>query len=326
VEPVTPVTLRIFVASYYELIAAGHAAGTRKTHGAIIKNHLLRYFGDTELVAITTIRVIDFMADLRVRECAASFINDCVRVLKMLLRQAVERDVIPDYPLKKKVPKEKETPLRLELKADERARFFATFEDETAFRRHIDAGRTLGPVKASPCFGGKERRFGGGMRGDSKAASAYFQRYRELRDFFILAVETGLRAWTDLRNLQWSSVDVAGGFIRVLMQKTQLEAEIPISSACREALRRCRESGVQACTSLWMRRGADSLRAGFAVHSCSQRTRWDHPQVPAARSPPHLWVPARRSQHQPAEDREGARPHDDAHGGAVRAAVRGIDA
>ncbi|MGZ5440359.1 MAG: tyrosine-type recombinase/integrase [Thermoanaerobaculia bacterium] len=239
-----PHSLQQFVAGYYELIAAGHAAGTRKTQGAIIKNHLLRYFGDTELAAISTIRVIDFMADLRGRSCSASFINDCVRVLKMLLRQAVERDVIADYPIKKKVPKEKETPLRLELKADERARFFATFEDEAAFRRHIDADRALGPMKASTCFGGKERRFGGGMRGDSKAAGAYFQRFRELRGFFIVAVETGLRAWTDLRNLQWSSIDFAGGFIRVLMQKTQHEAEIPISAACREALRACRVNGV----------------------------------------------------------------------------------
>ncbi|MEO8378127.1 MAG: tyrosine-type recombinase/integrase [Acidobacteriota bacterium] len=240
-----PLTLRQFVESYYELIAASHAAGTRKTQGMIIKNHLLRYFGDTELAAITTIRVIDFMADLRVRSCSASFINDCVRVLKMLLRQAVERDVILDYPIKKKVPKEKETPLRLELKAEERARFFTAFEDEAAFRRHIDAGRALGPVKASKHFGGgTARRFGGGMRGDSKAAGAYFQRFRELREFFIVAVETGLRAWTDLRNLQWSSIDFAGGFIRVLMQKTQHEAEIPISAACREALRACRVNGV----------------------------------------------------------------------------------
>jgi hypothetical protein len=67
-----PLTLRRFVEGYYGLIAASHAAGTRKTQGMIIKNHLLRYFGDDELVAISTIRVIDFMADLRVRSCSAS--------------------------------------------------------------------------------------------------------------------------------------------------------------------------------------------------------------------------------------------------------------
>jgi integrase len=238
-----PLTLQQFVDAYYELIAASHAAGTRKTQRLIIKNHLLRYFGDAELSTITTIRVIDFMADLRVRSCSSSYINDCVRVLKMLLRQAVERDVLPDYPIKKKVPKEKETPLRLELKLDERTRFYSAFDDEPTFRRHIDAERGLGPVRDSGHFK-SVRRFGGGMRGDSEAAGAYFARFRELREFFIVAVETGLRAWTDLRNLQWSSIDFTGGFIRVLMQKTQREAEIPISAACREALRTCRVSGV----------------------------------------------------------------------------------
>lgn len=239
-----PLTLKEFVARYYTVIADGHALSTQKTEKAIIKNHLLRYFADTELAAITTIRVTDFMADLRKRSCAASFINDCVRVLKLLLRQAVERDVIPDYPIRKKVPKEKETPLRLELKPEERARFLATFDDEAAFRRGIDDRRTLGPVRASAHFTKEERRFGGGMRGDSKAAGAYFARYRELRDFFIDAIETGLRAWTDLLNLRWSSVDFSGGFIRALMQKTKCEAEVPISTACREALRRCREKSV----------------------------------------------------------------------------------
>lgn len=238
-----PLTLKQFVAAKYDLIAKNHAPGTRKTQSAIIKNHLLRYFGDDELTTITTIRVIDFMADMRASKCSASFINDCVRVLKMLLRQAVERDVIADYPIKKKVPKEVEKPLRLELNPEERARFYAIFDDEAAFRAGITARRKLGPEKESEHFEG-ERRFGGGLRGDSEAAGAYFARYRELREFFIIAVETGLRAWTDLRNLEWSSVNLSKGFIRVLMQKTQREAEIPISAACREALRVCKSKAV----------------------------------------------------------------------------------
>jgi integrase len=61
-----------------------------------------------------------------------------------------------------------------------------------------------------------------------------FQRFHELREFFVVAVETGRRK-SDLRNLRWDQVDLASGFIRVLMQKTALEAEIPISCACREA-------------------------------------------------------------------------------------------
>jgi hypothetical protein len=118
-----PLTLRQFVARFYDVIAARHEESTRRTQRNIIKNHLLRYFGDTDLNGITTVRVIDLMADMRNRNCSAAYINDAVRLLKMLLRQAVERDVIADYPIKKRVPREKEPPLRLELRADERARF-----------------------------------------------------------------------------------------------------------------------------------------------------------------------------------------------------------
>jgi integrase len=232
-----PLTLRQFVDRYYNLLAASHAPGTRKTQRMIMKNHVLRYFGDSDLATITTIRVRDFAADMRGRKYSPSYINDAVRVLKMLLRQAVERDVIDDYPVKKRVPKEQEVPLRLELKPEERRRFFLAFDDEAAFRRYLDENRHLGAVQSSQHFG-RARRFGGGMRGDSAAAGDYFARVRELRDFFIVAVETGLRAWTDLHGLTWASVDFAAGFIRVVMQKTRHEAEIPMSGACRAALRR----------------------------------------------------------------------------------------
>jgi len=230
-----PLTLKEFVDRFYDRIAANHQPSTRATQQTIIQNHLLRYFGDSCLHEITSIRVIDFMADMRQKKLSSAYINNAVRVLKTLLRQGVERDVLGDYPIKKKIPKEKEPPLRLELTREERARFFATFEDEAAFRQHIERKRKMGPVTESATFA-KPRRFGGGIRGDSVAAGAHFQRFQELREFFVIAVESGLRK-NDLRNLRWDQVDLTGGFIRVLMQKTTLEAEVPISSACRKALR-----------------------------------------------------------------------------------------
>lgn len=238
-----PLTLRQFVERYYKLASASHAPGTRKTQGFIINNHLLRYFGDSELSTITTIRVADFIADLHLRSCSASYINDCVRVLKWLLRQAVERDVIEDYPIRKRLKQVKEPQLRLELSYEERVRFYRTFDDEASFREYVGAKRALGPVRDSNHFK-SERRFGGGMRADSKAAGEYFERFRELREFFVVAVETGLRTWTDLRNLTWSSIDFTRGFIRVVMQKTEQEAEIPISAACHDALRVCQSRAV----------------------------------------------------------------------------------
>lgn len=230
-----PLTLREFVERFYELIAANHRASTRATQQVLIERHVLRYFGDAHMHTITSIRVVDFMADMRQKKLSSAYINNAVRVLKMLLRQAVERDALAEYPIKKKVPKANEKPLRLELTREERMRFFAVFDDEAGFRRYLDAKRQLGPVVASDTYPAP-RRFGGGVRGDSDAALAAFIRFQELRVFFVIAVETGLRK-NDLRNLRWAQVDPAGGFIRVLMEKTTLEAEIPISQACREALR-----------------------------------------------------------------------------------------
>src|SRR6185295_7165667 len=102
----------------------------------------------TPLDMISDVRLMDFKADMRTRKLSPSYINDAVRVLKILLRQATERDVIAEYPIKKKVPKEKETPLRQELKPHERLRFYAAFDDEEGFQRFLRERRKLGPVTA----------------------------------------------------------------------------------------------------------------------------------------------------------------------------------
>ena len=265
-----PLTLRQFVEGYYERIAAGHAPSTRKTEGIIIKNHLLRYFGDTLLSDITSIRVVDFKADMRKRACSPSYINNAARVLKLLLRQAVERDVIADYPIRKKVPKDQEVPLRLEMKVDERTRFFAAFDDEQAFRRRLDARRRLGPVRSSDHFE-SDRRFGASIRADGEAAAAYWRRFRDLRDFFLVAVESGLRVG-DLRELKWSSIDLAAGFSRVVMRKTRREAVIPISSACHDALRASQARAVVSVYVFVDERGRPFSLARIGASSRSRRS------------------------------------------------------
>jgi len=216
-----PLTFAAFLQVHWAAIAAPLAPTTAATYRSLIDQHLCRVFGKILLEEITTVRVLDFKTDMRNRGCSASYINDAVRLLKTLLRQAVERDALADYPIKKKISKEREVLLRLELTPEERARFFRTFDDEQAFRDHVGAHR---------------RR--NGRLSQSAATAGYFARYRELRDFFVVAVETGLRNRSDLRNLQWREVDLAGGFIRLTMQKTGFEATIPISRACRAVLAR----------------------------------------------------------------------------------------
>ena len=48
----------------------------------------------------------------------------------------------------------------------------------------------------------------------------------------------------DILNLEWTQVDLDGGFIRLLMKKTKKWAVVPISTLCRAALKECRERGV----------------------------------------------------------------------------------
>ncbi|HVR40758.1 MAG TPA: tyrosine-type recombinase/integrase [Thermoanaerobaculia bacterium] len=241
--PRGPLTFRQFNESYYDLIAAALRPSTVKTQRHIMKNHLIRFFGETLLEEITTIRVLDFKTDMRNRGLSAAYINDAVRLLKTLLNQAVERDVIAHFPIRKRIPKEAERKPELELEAAERAAFLRAFDNAAAFHKLLAERRKLGPVRTGKGFK-NARRFGGGMRPRSDAAKLYFARFRELRDFFIVALETGLRVWSDLRNLRWADVDLAGGTIRVATRKTGNEAVIALSGECRRALFRFRREHV----------------------------------------------------------------------------------
>jgi integrase len=237
-KPIVTPTLRVFVADQFETIAAGLKESTRRSHRNIIGKRILPVFGDMRLDAISSVSVADFMVGMRNEGLAASYINDCVRVLKMLLHQAVERDALEVYPLKKRVRKEKEPLLRLEMTDDERRAFLAAFDDFPAFAAYLARSQRKGRVVQSDRFA-QPRVFGGGLRGDSPAARRYFARFVWLKPLFVVALETGLRKG-DLLKLAWSSVDFGEGWIRLVMEKTAFEATIPISSECQRALEVCR--------------------------------------------------------------------------------------
>jgi integrase len=87
------------------------------------------------------------------------------------------------------------------------------------------------------------RSFGGGRRPDGKDAGKRFSRFQSYRPLFVVAFETGLRKG-DLLNLRWASVDLEGGWVRLVTQKRKTEAVIPISASCREALLAWRSRGI----------------------------------------------------------------------------------
>jgi integrase len=87
------------------------------------------------------------------------------------------------------------------------------------------------------------RKFGFGPNPESDATHYRYERFRALKPIFVIGLETGLRK-SDLLNLDWSQIDLAGGFMRVQMQKTKKWAVIPISRFCGEALAECRRRSV----------------------------------------------------------------------------------
>jgi integrase len=215
---------------------------------SVVETRLLPVLGDRLLEKINGAVVKDLVAQMtkagyvkhgEPRHYSPSTLRSTVAVLKMIVGDAADREDIEGSQLRGRlrllIPRE--VPLRQELSDDEHKRFVAAFDDEEGFRRLIE--QTPGPVRVSDRFGGKPRVFGSGRRPDSEAAGIFFERFRASRPLFVVALETGLRRG-DLLALSWKSVDLVNGWIRVTMQKTKLEAAVPISKVCKAALAEAR--------------------------------------------------------------------------------------
>lgn len=209
----TPLTLQGFVDLYWTKISAGKGLPTVRAQRSVVKNHLLPAFGSTRLEKINTAAVRDFTAERKGRYSSATIAN-FLRVLSLLLHQAVERNEIHSYPIRGRRILPPATPPKLEMNPDEKACFLAAFEDEAGFRALL------------PCQ-------------DSRAAGFYFQRFRAMKPIFTVALETGLRKG-DLLRLKWSSINLAEGLVSVRTGKTGQDVVIPMSRACREALEECK--------------------------------------------------------------------------------------
>jgi len=232
-----------FVKRFWPLIKLRLGEKTAANEARIVEKILVPFFGSYRLEKVNAALIRDFVAILRTRSYAAATINGAVSVLRKILNDAVAREAIREFPAKGRLPREKEPILRLEFSPDEKARFLNAFDDEPSFRRHFSKHRSLGRVISSPHFGNAPRVFGGGLRPGGEAVGYYFERFRETKPLFVVALETGLRRG-DLLNLRWSSVDLPEGWIRVTVKKTDREAMIPISEACHEALFECRSRPV----------------------------------------------------------------------------------
>lgn len=232
-----------FVKRYWPLIRMRLGSRTAIYESSVVESILVPFFGSHRLEKINAALVRDFVAMLRSRSYSASTINRTVSILRKILNDAVAREAIREFPARGRLPRETQTTLRLELSEEEKSRFLKAFDDERRFRDYFSRLQSAGKVITSPRFESGPRVFGGGLRPDGEAIGYYFQRFRETKPVFVVALETGLRR-ADILGLRWSSVDFDGGWIRVAMQKTRREALIPLSEACREILLGCRRRSV----------------------------------------------------------------------------------
>ncbi len=238
-------TLRTYWQASRERFEATMSASRFVAVVTVVEARLLPVLGDHLLEKINGAAVIDLLASMKKvgyvkrddsrQEYAPATLRSTVAILKMLVQDAFDREQIDRFPLRglRRLPIEREIPLRQELGDDERSKFIAAFDDEAGFRQLITY--TPGPVRISDHFGGKPRAFGGGRRPDSAAAGVYFERFAASRPLFVVALETGLRRG-DLLALRWECIDLKSGWIRVVMNKTRYEAVIPVSAACKAAL------------------------------------------------------------------------------------------
>jgi integrase len=256
-----PETFAAYLDRNWKLMATRLSSDTRAKDESRIRRVLRPFFGEVRLDRINLSLVRDFVASLKRDGYAArrpdgkterrpyspAAINDALSVLRKILRDAVDREELAAYPIRGRLPREKEPILRLELSPEEKARFLGAFDDEGAFRRFLAEQRDESKVVR---IADRQTRgapvtslHGAGRRPDGKAVGYHFQRFRQSKPFFVVALETGLRKG-DLLALSWSSVDLKNGWIRLTMQKTKAEATVPLSASCRAALQECRARNV----------------------------------------------------------------------------------
>lgn len=247
-RPKKSLTFAAFLDLHLEAICSRVTPKTATSYEQFVRNHLRPYFGAMPLSDITMPVVQDFHGYLKSytsshprwkgQPLRPASINGCLTVLRLLLRDAHGRGLLPRVPAGR-WPKAAETPLKLEASADEQRRFLAAFEEEAGFRALPAADRPAGTRCGRSRFRGRPKTLRGSFPADDPATTAAFARFQALRPLFVVAFHTGLRRG-DLLALAWSSVDLDAGVIRVTMQKTRKDAVIPISTACRAALLACR--------------------------------------------------------------------------------------
>ena len=230
-----------YVEKYWPGMRGKAKERTFKKDTASVRTHLVPFFKDDDLVNITELRIMEYISASLSRKdkngeddpASAPTLNYSLRMLRKILHNARKRKMLADVPSFKELFL-REATLHNELSDDERAAYLAAFDDEAGFMAYLAQHRVYGPEKVSERYS-TARRHGASLKPGSDAAKVYFARFREAKDWFIVALHTGLRRG-DVTNLRWSLINLKEGFIRVTVEKTNKDALVPISATLRAVL------------------------------------------------------------------------------------------
>lgn len=161
--------------------------------------------------------VEDFMLRVQSRGKSSTTAANYGSAVVSLLRWAVDRDLLAEFPIKKRIVFPKREKPELELAPEEEAKLLAAFE-----RSVFDAA-----VNADPRL--RWARF------DHEA----FDRFRYFYPLLLAGMRTGLRRG-DLITLSWKQVKLEQGWIEVLTAKKKVPVALGITPDLKAALRECR--------------------------------------------------------------------------------------
>jgi integrase len=183
---------------------------TAKNETSALEVNLLPFFKSFRLNEINAASVTDFRKVLVGEGYANATVNTRIRLLRKILNDAYDREILLGLPRRWPRPL-KEEAVQLELNPDEVRAFLRTF----------DTGVVPGGA------------------GGRKASEYLTTLFRWSKPLFVAAIHTGLSR-SDLLNLRWSSVDFATGLVTVDRRKTGVRATIKMSKLLRGELLLCR--------------------------------------------------------------------------------------
>lgn len=172
---------------------------------------------DLPLARFRKADVEDFMLRLQQRGLSSTTAAGYGAAILTLLRWAVNRDLLEEFPIKKDVEFPERVKPELELTPEEEQQLLEAFEED-----HIRVALTTRPELRG--FRAKERET--------------LARLRAFFPLFLAGLRTGLRRG-DLLRLTWHQVNLADGWIEVVTAKRKVPVALGIPPDLRAALEWC---------------------------------------------------------------------------------------